>query len=222
MRTRLQLLRTLTKDIVADLDDTTREVVLTIHWRGGQHSQVRVPKPRSGEHGCRTPGEALAVIRSMAGKWSDEHIAASLNRMAISTGQGKTWNALRVSSIRKINDIPAYLSANKDGQWLPMPEAAAQLGVNHHHIRGLIKAGILAATQVVPRAPYQIRATDLLDQRVVDAIACTKPRVKNLQKSSPQCFQRLSEVMHYEQAVQNGLMAFSCTLLSTLERPSWT
>ena len=100
-RTRQQLLRTLVKDIVADIDDATREVVLTIHWRGGQHSQVRVAKPRSGEHGCRTPDEALAVMRSMAGKWPDEHIAASLNRMGIPTGQGKTWNALRVSSLRR-------------------------------------------------------------------------------------------------------------------------
>jgi len=174
MRTRQQLLRTLIKDIVADLDEATREVVLTIHWRGGQHSQLRVPKPRSGEHGCRTPDEALAVIRSMAGKWSDEHTAASLNRMGIPTGQGKTWNAHRVSSIRRVNDIPAYLSANKDGEWLTMSEAAAQFGVNHHHIRRLIKAGILAATQVVPRAPYQIRRSDLLDQCVVDAIARTK------------------------------------------------
>jgi hypothetical protein len=40
---------------------------------------VRVIKPRTGEHGCRTPDEALAVIRSMASKWSDEHIAATLN-----------------------------------------------------------------------------------------------------------------------------------------------
>ena len=41
MRARQQLLRTLVKDIVADVDDATREVVLTIHWRGGQHSQVK-------------------------------------------------------------------------------------------------------------------------------------------------------------------------------------
>ncbi len=54
MRTRQQLLRTLVKDIVANVDDATRKVVLTIHWRGGQHSQVRVVKPRTGEHGCRT------------------------------------------------------------------------------------------------------------------------------------------------------------------------
>lgn len=173
MRTRQQLLRTLVKDIVADVDDATREVVLTIHWRGGQHSQVRMVKPRTGEHGCRTPDEALAVMRSMAGKWSDEHIAATLNRMGLPTGQGKTWTAHRVSSVRMVNDIRAYRSAHKDGEWLTMSEAAAKLGVNNHRIRRLIKEGLLAAEQVVPRAPYQIRAGDLLDQKVIDAAART-------------------------------------------------
>ncbi len=173
MRARQQLLRTLVKDIVADVDDATREVVLTIHWRGGQHSQVRVVKPRTGEHGCRTPDEALAVMRSMAGKWSDEHIAATLNRMGLPTGQGKTWTAHRVGSVRMVNDIRAYRSAHKDGEWLTMSEAAAKLGVNNHRIRRLIKDGLLPAEQVVPRAPYQIRASDLLDQKVIDAAART-------------------------------------------------
>ncbi|CAN5191010.1 recombinase family protein [soil metagenome] len=173
MRARQQLLRTLVKDIVVNVDDATREVVLTIHWRGGQHSQVRVIKPRTGEHGCRTPDEALAVMRSMAGRWSDEHIAATLNRMGLPTGQAKTWTAHRVSSVRRVNDIRAYRSAEKDGQWLTMSEAAAKLGVNNHRIRRLIKEGVLPAEQVVPRAPYQIRASDLLDQRVIDAIART-------------------------------------------------
>jgi hypothetical protein len=58
--------------------------------RGGQHSQLRVRKPKSGEHGCRTPEEALAVMRTMATRWSDEDIAASLKRMGMPTGQGKT------------------------------------------------------------------------------------------------------------------------------------
>src|SRR6185503_14017264 len=71
MRTRQRLLRALVSDIIADVDEATREVVLTIHWRGGQHSQLRVRKPRSGEHGCRTPDAALAVMRSMATRWSD-------------------------------------------------------------------------------------------------------------------------------------------------------
>ena len=99
MRARQRLLRALVTDIIADVDEVAREVVLTIHWRGGQHSQLRVRKPKSGEHGCRTPEEALAVMRSMATRWSDEDIAASLNRMGMPTGQEETWTAHRVSSL---------------------------------------------------------------------------------------------------------------------------
>lgn len=173
MRTRQQLLRSLVKEIIADVDEQTREIVLTIHWQGGHHSQLRIAKPRSGEHGCRTPDEALAVTRSMAGKWSDEHIAATLNRMGLPAGHGKTWTAHRVASVRRVNDIHAYRSAHKDGEWLTMSEAAVKLGVTNHRIRHLIKEGLLPAEQVVERAPCQIRASDLLDPKVVDAIART-------------------------------------------------
>jgi hypothetical protein len=48
---------------------------------------------------------------------------------------------------------------------LTMSEAAVKLGVSNHQIRRLIKQGILAADQVVPDAPYQIRANDLLAAR---------------------------------------------------------
>jgi len=173
MRTRQRLLRALVTDIIANVDEAKREVVLTIHWRGGQHSQLRVRKPKSGEHGCRTPEEALAVMRSMATRWSDEDIAASLNRMGMPTGHGKTWTAHRVSSVRRVNGIRAYRPAEKSGEWLTMSEAATALCVTHHRIRRLIKAGVLPAEQVVPRAPYQIRADDLQHERVAAAIGRT-------------------------------------------------
>ena len=171
MRARQQLLRTLITDIVVDVDDEARDVILTIHWRGGQHSELRVRKPRAGEHGCATAEDALAVMRSMAGRWSDEHIAATLNRMGLPTGQGKTWTAHRVSSVRRVRGIHAYRSAEKDGEWLTMSEAAKALGVTHHLIRRLIARGILHAVQVVPRAPYQIRADDLASPVVKAAVA---------------------------------------------------
>ena len=170
-RSRQQLLRTLITDIVVDVDDVARDVVLTIHWRGGQHSELRVRKPKTGEHGCATTEDALAVMRSMAGRWSDDHIAASLNRMGLPTGQGKTWTGHRVSSVRRVRGIHAYQSAEKDGAWLTMTEAAKALGTTNHTIRRLIKAGILSAVQVVPRAPYQIRADDLVSDPVKTAIA---------------------------------------------------
>ena len=173
MRARQRLLRTLVTDIIADVDEAAREVILTIHWRGGQHSQLRVRKPKTGEHGCRTSDEAIALIQSMASRWSDDDIAATLNRMGMPTGQGKTWTAHRVSSLRRVRGIHAYRSAEKNGEWLTMSEAAATLSVTNHRIRRLIKDGILNAEQVVPGAPYQIRASDLGDNRIIAAIAQT-------------------------------------------------
>jgi excisionase family DNA binding protein len=170
MRARQTLLRTLIDDIIVDVDDNVREVVLVIHWRGGQHSELRVRKPKTGEHGCATADDALAVMRSMAGRWPDEHIAASLNRMGLPTGQGKTWTAHRVASVRRVRGIHAYKSAEKDSGWLTMSEAAKALSVTNHVIRRLIATGVLPAAQVVPGAPYQIRADDLASDMVKSAL----------------------------------------------------
>src|SRR6266566_8383542 len=60
MRTRQRLVRALITEIVADVDEAAGEIVLVIHWKGGQHSELRVRKPRTGEHGCSTPEQALA------------------------------------------------------------------------------------------------------------------------------------------------------------------
>ncbi|KAI5911886.1 recombinase family protein [Azoarcus sp. PA01] len=179
MRTRQQLVRALIIDIVANVDETAREVILTIHWQGGQHSQLRIRKPKSGEHGCCTSDEALAVIRSMATRWSDQDIAASLNRMGIRTGQGKTWTAHRVSSLRRVRGINAYRSAQKNGEWLTMSEAAKLLGVTNHAIRRLIKDRILPAEQVMPDAPWQIRASDLHTEAVGAALTCKHRPCRN-------------------------------------------
>jgi hypothetical protein len=51
-----------------------------------------------------------------------------------------------------------------------MRDAAAKLGVSHHQIRKLIKAGILASEQIMPDAPHQIRAADLASEQVVAAL----------------------------------------------------
>jgi excisionase family DNA binding protein len=171
MRARQQLVRALIAGIVANYDERSRDLTLTIHWKGGQHSELHVRKPRSGEHGCRTAEEAIAVMRTMATRWSDEDIAATLNRMRLPTGQGKSWTAHRVASVRRVRGIDAYRSADKNGGWLTLREAAAALGVSHHQVRRLIQQRILAAEQVVPGAPYQIRAADLQTQTIITALA---------------------------------------------------
>jgi hypothetical protein len=170
MRARQQLLRALITDIVANVDDETREVVLTIHWRGGQHSEMRVRKPRTGEHGRTTADDALEVIRSMAGRWPDEHIAATLNRMGLTTGQGNTWTAKRVYSAQQLHGMLEHRASEKNRAWLTLREAANALQVSDHMVRGLIEASILPAVQAVRGAPYQIRTDDLALPAVKAAI----------------------------------------------------
>src|SRR5689334_18144611 len=91
--------------------------------------------------------------------------------MGLPTGQGKTWTAHRVSSVRRVRGIHAYRSAEKGGEWLTMSEAAKALGVTRHLIRRLITTAVLPAVQVVRGAPYQIRADDLASPTIKAAVA---------------------------------------------------
>ncbi len=47
MRARQQLLRALVVDIIADVDETARDVILTIHWRGGNTRSSGSESPRA-------------------------------------------------------------------------------------------------------------------------------------------------------------------------------
>jgi len=169
-RIRQRLLHTLIEDIVADVDDASGEVVLIVHWKGGRHTELRAPSPGSGKNRMRTSAEALAVIREMTGRWPDEAVAASLNRMGMRTALDKTWTATRVRSIRQANGIKGDPDAGEDCPYRTMTQAANALGVTNHVIRRLIRDKILPAKQVVPGAPYQIRADDLDLEAVRQAV----------------------------------------------------
>lgn len=171
MRTKQRLVRALVEEIVVDVDEEGREVILLIHWRGGQHSELRVRKPNPGEHTMRNSAEVDQVIRQMGTRWSDEHIAATLNRMGSATPFGHTWDAKRVAGYRHTKAIPGYESAVKDGRCLTMVEAAAKAGTTCHAIRKLIRGGILPAKQYVFDAPWQILASDLERPEVQQALS---------------------------------------------------
>ena len=56
-----------------------------------------------------------------------------------------------------------------------MTEAADSLGVTNHTVRRLIRTGVLTAEQVIPGAPYQIRASDLAAASVQGAALSRNP-----------------------------------------------
>jgi hypothetical protein len=78
-----RIVRILIQEVIADVDDQKRETVLLIHWAGGRHSELRVPRNGTGKHGRCTSMEAIEVVREMAGIFPDCQIAATLNRLGL-------------------------------------------------------------------------------------------------------------------------------------------
>jgi hypothetical protein len=101
-----RILRILIQEIVADVDE--QEVILVIHWGGGRHSELRVPKLQSGHHTRCTQVEVANIVRQMAGSYKDEEIALTLNRLRLKTGVGNSWNERRVRSLRSHLNLRAY------------------------------------------------------------------------------------------------------------------
>lgn len=172
MRTKQQLIRTLIEDIIANVDDVTGEIDLLVHWKGGRHTKLRAPKPGRATQ-MRTDSNTLEIIRDMTGNWTDEDIAACLNRMGKKTATGKTWTSLRIASIRNANGIPSPGAINKNSEYLTITQAAEKLEVTNHVIRCLIRQNILSATQVAPGAHYKIASKELSKDAVKQAIKDT-------------------------------------------------
>ncbi len=187
MRVKQRIVRLLIHEIIANTDDDTREIVLVIHWAGGRHSEVRMPRPKAGDHRHRTGPDAEGVVRRMAGAWPDHDIAASLNRLRLRTGAGNTWTASRVKSLRQRLRLVDY-DETRATPLLTLNQAADRLGVGSWVVRQLITRGLLEATQVVPCAPWQIDPA-VLD---TDAIRTAAKEVVQGRKRRPRS--RISDV----------------------------
>ena len=165
MRLKQRIVRILIREIIADVEEKNREVVLVIHWAGGRHSELRVKKSETGRSRRCTDLEAIEVLRQMAGKFSDQQIAATLNRLKLRTGVGNSWNVMRVRSARSYHQLPAFAQNNQPRE-VTLQVAARRLHVSQSIVRRMIEEKILPANQVVPCAPWQI-PVEALDSEAI-------------------------------------------------------
>jgi DNA invertase Pin-like site-specific DNA recombinase len=167
MRLKQRITRILIREIVADVDENNREIVLLIHWEGGRHSELRLKKSETGKHRHCTNLDAIEVIRKMAGNFPDEQIAATLNRLRLRTGSDNTWNESRVYSVRHRLQLPAFDPNQRNPSEVTLKEAAQRLNLSPPSVRRMIQEKILPAHQVVECAPWQIPVAGL-DSEVVN------------------------------------------------------
>lgn len=151
-----------------------RVIELVIHWKGGKHTALCLPRNRIGQHRRSTSRDVLEVIRELARCLPDAQIARVLNRLGYRTGAGNTWTEPRVTSLRSSHGIAVFRREVDRAARLTLAEAAGRLGVSTATVRRMIMAGVLPATQPVPYAPWAIRPEDLGAEAVQRAVETVK------------------------------------------------
>jgi DNA invertase Pin-like site-specific DNA recombinase len=160
-RLKKRIVRTLIHEVVADIDDGASEIVLLVHWAGGIHSELRLPKRRRGQRNA-TSADILAAVRHLVLIASDDLIAGILNRNGLTTGNGNRWTRERVTALRSHHKIPVFRAApDGDEPWLNLSEAARHVGVAAKTLRLAAEAGEIEATHPLPDGPWIFSRTEL-------------------------------------------------------------
>jgi len=166
-----EILRTVIEEIMADSSPQAAEHRLQIHWAGGVHTELVVPRNKPGLHRRRADDKVIELVAELVKVCDDRGIAGVLNRLGYPTGQGNNWNGVRVSHFRHTHGLSAF--GKRDG-WVTLEEAAQTLSVSQTSIRTLIRKGILPAKQVVAFAPWVIERQDLESSSVQTAVTALK------------------------------------------------
>ena len=171
--TRKRILRTAIKEVVARVEGD--QIHLKLHWHGGDHTALVVPKNRRGYHRFVTDTNLTDLIGSLARLISDASIAALLNRLGKRTVKGNTWNAVRVRAFRDDHDIAVYRDGERTERGeVNLEEAARLLQVNSMTVLRLIHRKILSAQQPCAGAPWSIRSNDLTSPAIQRALTLSQ------------------------------------------------
>ena len=169
-RLKKRIVRTLIQEVVADIDDEASEIVIVVHWTGGVHSEIRLPKRRRGQRNS-TSADIIAAVRELALIAGDDLIAGLLNRNDLKTGHGNRWTRERVTSLRSQHHIPVFKAA-EDGvePWLNLSDAARQLQVAPKTLRLAAEVGEIEARRPLPDGPWIFARAALATDRAKSVV----------------------------------------------------
>jgi DNA invertase Pin-like site-specific DNA recombinase len=184
-RLKKRIVRTLIEEVIADTDAAAGEIILHIHWKGGVHTELRVPRRRRGQMN-HTSKDVVAAVRSLARICSDDVIAGVLNRNELRTGRGNRWTRERVVSLRAWNSIPCFSreSCVQEG-WLKLNEAADALGVSPRTVRLAIERGEIAGEHPLSDGPWIINRQALESRAAMDLVERARRNSRTPAKPAP-------------------------------------
>ena len=173
--TRKRIVRAVLNEIVARVEE--HQIHLVLHWQGGDHTELRVKKNRTGRHRWSLDGETKALIQGLARMMPDQAIAALLNRAGKRTGRQNSWTRSRVTSFRSKRGIAVYREGERvERGEVTLNEAAALLKISPMSVLRLIQAETLPAEQLCKGAPWVIKRVHVEDREVINAAQAKRKR----------------------------------------------
>ncbi len=167
-RLKKRIARTLIEEVLVDVDGSAGELILTLHWKGGVHTELRLPRRRRGQSSTQTSRELIEAITVLARISSDDVIAGVLNRNGHLTGRGNRWTRERVTALRSHNRIACY-KPDEFQAWLNLTDAAALLAISSRTLRLAIDRGEISADHPFAEGPWVI-GRDVLDSKAAQTL----------------------------------------------------
>lgn len=177
-----RIVRTVIEQIWADVDDARREIVLVVHWKGGAHCELRVPKRYRGDRRRgKTAPDVVEAVRALARIMPDVEIARWLGQAGLKTPSGGHYTRSLVASVRHLRGIEVYAPAHEGArEWLTAEEAAKLLRVHEKTVRRAAARHDLPAIQPLAGGPWIFARKDILAALPARQLAAQTDRRRRL------------------------------------------
>jgi len=168
VRLKKRIVRAVIEEIVVDTTDS--EICLVVHWKGGVHTEVSLPRRRRGQNRTHTAPLTIESVKLLARVCSDEQIARVLNASEIKTARGNVWTSTLVRSFRSAHSIAVY-ARDTESEWLNLKQAAKLASVAEATLKLAIERGVVPALRPVSSGPWIIERAELLRPDVLHRVA---------------------------------------------------
>ena len=171
IRLKKRIVRTLIHEVVVDVDAEAGELILILHWKGGVHTELRLPRRRRGQNSKQTSQEIVDAVKTLARICSDEVIAGALNRNGLLTGRGNRWTREAVTSLRSHHQISCYGSDKREAEgWMNLTEAANSLCVSARTLRLAVERGEIEAEHPLADGPWVFNRSELQKEAAMNFV----------------------------------------------------
>jgi DNA invertase Pin-like site-specific DNA recombinase len=177
VRLKKRILRTLIHEVLVDADAQAGTLSLVIHWQGGVHTELSMPRRRRGQSNSHTDVRIVEAVRLIAKVCPDDMIANVLNRNGLLTGHKNRWSRARVATLRSSHEIPVHSPQRQQAEgWVNLTEATALVGVSPKTLRLAAEQGRLSFSHPLPDGPWIFNRRDLCGTAVIQLVEQARHR----------------------------------------------